>query len=478
MCAPGQLDPPQNHAATPQGRATGRSVLNRVSRRKLSRILGAAGAAAVLALAVPGLASAAVQTGRPTGAKALVPGGQGYWLVSRDGGVFSFGGAPFYGSLPGDGVHVNDIVGIVPTPSGHGYWLIGSDGGIFTFGDAQYYGSLPGYHFQPSTPIVSGAAVPAGASTTSLTGGPQGATGSAGAQGAQGPQGPQGPAGATGAPGAPGSPGAQGPQGTQGPQGAQGTQGAPGVGIDSLFGDGSDGNVTVTANTTLSQDMYYSNLTIDPGVTLNPGGYRIFVAGTLTLDNGSSIARNGIDGSGSTGGAALQPGTLGGSAAGGSAGFGGDSITNSLGGDLSHYGLGGQASPPTPAAGGTGVFRSAVQALTGRSLDGLVVNGGAGGGANNGGTGGTESGGSGGGVVVVAARTVTVTGNATISADGGNAYSNEMNDGYGGSGGVVVVVSASGQPAGITLDAKGGANDFNGALGQGTRVDGFTDWLN
>ena len=210
MSASAQPAPLHDHAGMPGEGATGRKVLNRASRRRLSKVLGVAGAAAVLALAVPGLASAAVQSGRPTGAKALVPGGKGYWLVSKDGGVFSFGGAPYYGSLPGDGVHVDDIVGIVPTPSGHGYWLVGSDGGIFSFGDAQYYGSLPGYHVQPAAPVVSGAAVPAAALSTSGAGGPQGTSSSVG---------PQGPAGAAGPAGPQGAQGAAGPQGAQGPAG-------------------------------------------------------------------------------------------------------------------------------------------------------------------------------------------------------------------------------------------------------------------
>jgi hypothetical protein len=41
-------------------------------------------------------------------------------------------------------VHVSNIVGIAPAPSGNGYWLVGSDGGIFSFGSATYQGSLPG----------------------------------------------------------------------------------------------------------------------------------------------------------------------------------------------------------------------------------------------------------------------------------------------------------------------------------------------
>src|ERR1051325_5762551 len=36
-----------------------------------------------------------------------------------------------------------------------------------------------------------------------------------------------------------------------------------------LFGDGSDGAVTLTGNTTLTRDMYYESLTINSGVVLN-----------------------------------------------------------------------------------------------------------------------------------------------------------------------------------------------------------------
>ncbi len=77
---------------------------------------------------------------------AVVPtaSGQGYWMIGSDGGVFAFGDAGFVGSLPGVNVHLNDIVGAVPTASGQGYWMIGSDGGVFAFGDAGFVGSLPG----------------------------------------------------------------------------------------------------------------------------------------------------------------------------------------------------------------------------------------------------------------------------------------------------------------------------------------------
>jgi hypothetical protein len=64
----------------------------------------------------------------------------GYWQVASDGGIFSFGGAQFYGST--GSMHLNKpVVGMAATPSGGGYWLVASDGGIFAYGDAQFYGS-------------------------------------------------------------------------------------------------------------------------------------------------------------------------------------------------------------------------------------------------------------------------------------------------------------------------------------------------
>jgi hypothetical protein len=77
--------------------------------------------------------------------------GQGYWVVASDGGIFTFGDAPFYGSTGGQPLDAH-IVGMAATHDGGGYWLVASDGGIFTFGDAQYYGSTGG---QPlNAPIV------------------------------------------------------------------------------------------------------------------------------------------------------------------------------------------------------------------------------------------------------------------------------------------------------------------------------------
>ncbi|HEY1443708.1 MAG TPA: choice-of-anchor Q domain-containing protein [Acidimicrobiales bacterium] len=84
--------------------------------------------------------------------KGLVPTNNynGYNLVGSDGGVFVFPlGMPagFYGSLPGLHVSVNNVVGLVGTNNNHGYNLVGSDGGVFVFPTGQsagFYGSLPG----------------------------------------------------------------------------------------------------------------------------------------------------------------------------------------------------------------------------------------------------------------------------------------------------------------------------------------------
>ncbi|HUP87695.1 MAG TPA: SpoIID/LytB domain-containing protein [Acidimicrobiales bacterium] len=66
------------------------------------------------------------------------PGG-GYWLLGEDGGVFSFD-VPFYGSMGGQRLN-KPVVGMEASASRQGYWLVAGDGGIFSFGDAPFFGS-------------------------------------------------------------------------------------------------------------------------------------------------------------------------------------------------------------------------------------------------------------------------------------------------------------------------------------------------
>ena len=99
----------------------------------------AAVAALLASLLVPVVltppAAVGLQLNQPVVGMATTPSGQGYWQVARDGGMFTFGDAPFLGST-GDLRLNSPIVGMAPTPSGRGYWLVAADGGIFNYGDA------------------------------------------------------------------------------------------------------------------------------------------------------------------------------------------------------------------------------------------------------------------------------------------------------------------------------------------------------
>ena len=73
------------------------------------------------------------------------PNGAGYWLVGSDGGIFTFGNAGYFGSVPGQGIIGQPpVVGISRTPSGAGYWLVGSNGAVYSYGDATFLGALSG----------------------------------------------------------------------------------------------------------------------------------------------------------------------------------------------------------------------------------------------------------------------------------------------------------------------------------------------
>ena len=92
-----------------------------------------------------------------------------------------------------------------------------------------------------------------------------------------------------------------------------------GAGEYSIFGDGNDGDVTLSENTTLTRDMFYNNLTIPSGIVLYPNGWRIFVRGTLTI--AGQINGDGTDGENAN------------SSDGGEGGDGGDFHTEGRGGD-------------------------------------------------------------------------------------------------------------------------------------------------
>jgi hypothetical protein len=69
------------------------------------------------------------------------PNGQGYRFVAADGGIFTYGQAPYDGSTGGMSLSA-PVVGIAADNTTNGYWLAAADGGIFTFGGASYMGRL------------------------------------------------------------------------------------------------------------------------------------------------------------------------------------------------------------------------------------------------------------------------------------------------------------------------------------------------
>lgn len=228
------------------------------------------------------------------------------------------------------------------------------------------------------------------------------------------------------------------------------------------FGDGSDGNVTISSGTTtLSRDMYYNNLTMSGTGILVTNGYKVFVKGTLDITAAHVGAiqwngNNGGDASTATGGSAptAQPGATVGTIANGGAGA---TATNAAGtaGTAGTIGNGNGGVSGTGGAGGNGVagngggasaLRTPAVNVSFRSYRTnflasiTLIGGGSGGGggasgagdsffAVNGGGGG--GGGNGGGVIALYANLILKSANTpagTIQANGGNG-------GVGGNGG-------------------------------------------
>jgi hypothetical protein len=71
----------------------------------------------------------------------------GYWMVTRDGHIFGFGGAAKLGQAVAVTVPRVDVEA---TPSGNGYWILGDNGAVHEFGDADWLGS------GTSTTLLSG----------------------------------------------------------------------------------------------------------------------------------------------------------------------------------------------------------------------------------------------------------------------------------------------------------------------------------
>jgi hypothetical protein len=191
---------------------------------------------------------------------------------------------------------------------------------------------------------------------------------------------------------------------------------------DPVYGTGSDSDVTISANTTLTTDKFYNNLTINDNITLNCGGYRVFVKGTLTLGSDAIIGY-----------------TTGQSTA----------VIHSLGGASASQ----TATAPVAGLGGSAYYQQPLQAIKGWAVSASTttptfLRGGAGGAS-----------GAGGGVVIIAARYITVSsGTAYFKAPG------TSGSGGGGGGVILIVSSASVLNSGVSTDVTGGTSCTSGTV--------------
>lgn len=225
-----------------------------------------------------------------------------------------------------------------------------------------------------------------------------------------------------------------------------------GAGEYSIFGDGSDGDVTLSSNTTLTHDMFYNNLTIPEGIVLDPNGWRIFVRETLTI--AGTIRRQGaIGGDRASGGESHTVGR---------GGRGGRYSNATPGEDGDFGGAGGDGSYD---AGGD-VFPSVIPTIFPplrahiRGTDEIDPPRGGGGGGNNGGS---SEGGGGGGVIAIAAKEIVAQSSNRIEALGGNGEGG--GNGPGGGGGFILIITNK-ITGTLNLSVSGGSGNPAGSPGR------------
>ncbi len=276
---------------------------------------------------------------------------------------------------------------------------------------------------------------------------------------------------------------------------------------NTFFGDGSDGDVTIGSNTSLSRDMYYDNLVVSTTFTLTTNGYRIF-ARSITLNGTGKIDFSGsAGGAGGTGTQSVSSGTGG---AGGTAGTAGTALSDGTiaGGKAGVVGVVGGAGGSTGNAGLAG--STGTSGVASSISIGSAGNSGNSGGTSGLGAGGAAAGGGGGGTGgtktdsnikpriapwavhlydingTSVTRMLSSAGSASGGSGGGGGGSSGGGGGVGGGGGGgsggsgstggVIMISAKtitiGASASIT--ANGGAGGAGGTGGAGNDIGGNT----
>lgn len=262
-----------------------------------------------------------------------------------------------------------------------------------------------------------------------------------------------------------------------------------------IIGDGVDGDVIISGNTSLTRDMFYDNLTVNAGITLTAAGFNITAMGTITVAATGVIARNGNNGGNSaTTGAgaagAVLTGVMNGNGSAGAAGGAGttgaggsgasSAATNAEGGT---GGVGGNGGGGSGGVGGSGGNAGIVTARRFRNVQtnwkytavGTFMpcgGGGAGGAAGGGdgvnlGRGGGGGGGGGAGILIICNVLDNLGEIQTMGGDGGNGGASALGNvgggaGGGGGGGGKIMVLAN------TLTSRGTLNVSGGSAGSGS----------
>lgn len=285
------------------------------------------------------------------------------------------------------------------------------------------------------------------------------------------------------------------------------------------FGDGSTGSATISADTSLTADKYYTDLTIDANKILTTANYRIFCSGTCTINgtitNKGNNGSNSSDSNGGAGGAGISAGYFIAVAAGGNGGHGdtgvGDQTSGSGGGNVSNSlgssgaaggtggsdGLGGNGSAGGIAGVATGagiplragwhlttLLDVGASGATAKYTPSAGSGGGGGGNANGGTAGGGGGGGSNGGIVAIYARNIVINTGGAITSTGGNggngAGGSGANAGGGGGGGagnggeIILVYNVLTNNGSLTVTAGTRGTGGTGSSGGGNGVNGDT----
>jgi hypothetical protein len=252
-----------------------------------------------------------------------------------------------------------------------------------------------------------------------------------------------------------------------------------------VFGDGSDGSLTVVGTQSLVRNSFYNNVTIPTGTRLDTANFNLHVKGTLTIDAGGVLSCNGNAAIAGAGGVGLSGGSISAILSGTAGGNGGTSGNGTAGGAatsvvLDFLGRGGSGGNGTVTNGGVGGvltyrgvsegdIRQMPEFSTGAAhTTGSIANmfAGSGGGGGGGAGAGNQGGGGGSGAGCVSCMAQFVVNNGSIEARGGvGAAGLVANTGGGGGGGGGIVLLMRVSRTGNLPVAPGGAPGASGGAG-------------